>query len=88
MNAQDIVFHTLRTLAQSQDHPLPQDILIAQVEVRVKPRPKIADILICIKSMERRGLLMQRPYDLDLTGENPLWLLDEQGQAMATRMHF
>lgn len=86
MNAEDIILHTLRTLVQAEGHPLPQDVLIAQVECRVKPRPKSGEVLDSIKVMEQRGLIAQRPYDLDLTGNNPCWLLDEKGQAMATRM--
>lgn len=83
---EDIILHILRTLVQSRGHPLAEDVLRLQVESRVRPRPLKAVMDECLRSMRDRGLIMSAENELDLTGENPLWLLDEKGQAMAIRM--
>ena len=86
MNAENIILEILKTLAQADGHPLADDVLRLQVECRVRPRPLKAFMDECLRTMEERGLIMQRENELDLTGTNPLWLLDEKGQSMATRM--
>lgn len=86
MNPEDIIREILRTLAQAGDHPLAEDVLRLQVDCRVKPRPMKAILDECLRTMQQRGLILSKENELDLTGENPLWLLDEKGQSMAARL--
>lgn len=84
MNTEDTQLQILKTLAQADGHPLAQDVLVLQVEARVRPRPTRAGIHECITSMQHRGLVLSQPNEL--AESNPYWLLDEKGQALATRM--
>lgn len=84
MNAEDIQREILRTLAQADGHPLQQDVLIMQVQSRVRPRPADTEVINGVDAMQQRGLIMSQPNDF--APSNPLWLLDEKGQALATRL--
>ncbi len=86
MNAEDIIRQILKTLVQAEGHPLPEDVLRMHVDYGIRPRPLKAIVTECLRSMEERGLIMSQANELDMTGENPLWQMDEKGQAMATRL--
>jgi hypothetical protein len=84
MSTEVIQLEILRTLVQAEGHPLQQDVLILQVQTRVRPRPANADVESGIQAMLQRALIISQPNEF--AASNPFWLLDEKGQATATRL--
>jgi hypothetical protein len=84
MNTQDIQTQFIRTLHDASGHPLLEDVLRAQVETRLRPRPTKADLDEAIDNLKRVGFIVCKENEMD--GTNPYWLLGERGEAHALKM--
>lgn len=84
MNVQLIQTETLKTLKEADGHPLLESVLVSQIETRVRPRPSRDEIQTILIKMNGAGFIMRKENELD--PDNTYWLLDERGEAMATKM--
>lgn len=69
----------LKTLREASGHPLLEDVLRAQAETRIRPRPTKADLDDALNDLKRLGFIAAQENELE--PENPYWVLDERGQA-------
>lgn len=75
----NIQHEILRTLANASGHPLMEDVIQAQVESRLRPRPTNAEFDDAMLNLRTRGFIAVKENELD--PEQPFWLLDERGEA-------
>lgn len=83
MNTQAIQHELIKTLHEASGHPLLEDVLCAQAESRVRPRPTKADLDDAIDNLKQKGFILAAENELD--PENPFWQLDERGEAYARK---
>lgn len=78
--------HILKTLWDAAGHPLCQDVLKMQVDSRARPRPSQEMFATCLENLQNIGHILRRENEMDST--NPYWLLDEKGEAWATKQRW
>jgi hypothetical protein len=83
MNTQAVQNEILSVLSSADGHPLLQDVLQAQVNSRLRPRPAQADFDDALDNLKRIGFIVCKANDLQ--PENPYWHLDERGEAYVAK---
>ncbi len=83
MSQLDIKHQLLSTLAMTDGRPLLEEVMIAQSNSRLSPRPTKADYDDAINGLRSDGYILCEENEME--PNNPYWLLDEKGLAYCRR---
>lgn len=79
----NIQHEILRILHNASGHPMLEDVIQAQAESRLRPRPTKAGFEDAMVNLRANGFIAVMENQLD--PEKPYWLLDERGEAYVIR---
>ena len=83
MSQLDIKHQLLTTLRMTEGRPLLEEVMIAQSNSRLSPRPTKADYDDAITALRSDGYILCEENEME--PENPYWVLEDKGIAYCKR---
>lgn len=83
MKTSDICRTILRILADTDSHPITEEVLIEHVNARLRPVPPKAQMDDALTILKSAGHIKAREGDFG--DEDPKWLITEKGDAWLDR---